>query len=102
MVIDSQELFFWFMCLVFVAYIVAWFVTIRPRFTEAAIDRALLFLIGWFLIGWFPIGGIGLGVGLLLNHFTGETNWTTGSTLTGMALSYPIGLLTYHLYLKRL
>jgi len=56
----------------------------------------------WMFIGWFPMGCIGFVVGLSLNYFTGETNWTTGCTLTGMASWIPVGLVIYKLHEKTL
>jgi ABC-type dipeptide/oligopeptide/nickel transport system permease subunit len=49
------------------------------------------------------MGAIGFGVGLVMGYFSGTLNeYTTGATLTGMALYIPVGILAYHLYLKRL
>lgn len=48
------------------------------------------------------MGCIGFVVGLSLNYFTGETNWTTGCTLTGMASWIPVGLVIYKLHEKTL
>jgi hypothetical protein len=75
----------------------------RHRDLVDAVDRALLVLIIWTCIGWLPMGAIGFGVGLVMGYFSGTLNeYTTGATLTGMALYIPVGILAYHLYLKRL
>lgn len=73
---------------------------LRPKDGEEYIDRGLALLVIWFCVGWVVTGGLGLLVGLFLNHATGETNWTTGSTLTGMATYIPVGVIGYDLYLK--
>lgn len=75
----------------------------RQRDIADAIDRALMVLIIWTVVGWLPMGAIGLGIGLIMGYFSGTLNeHTTGGTLTGMALTIPVGILAYHIYLKRL
>jgi hypothetical protein len=49
------------------------------------------------------MGSIGFGIGLLMGYFSGTLNeYTTGATLTGMALYVPVGIIAYNLYLKSL
>lgn len=59
-----------------------------------------MLLLLWMMIGWFIMAPLGLGVGLILNFLTGETNFTTGSTLSGMASVIPLGIFGLWLYLK--
>ena len=75
---------------------------LRPKNggAEDYITRSLFLLIAWIIIGWLPMAALGFSIGLLLNLVTGESNFTTGSALAGMAAYIPLGLLGCHLQLK--